>query len=90
MLYRKIIAVCSQILPDRTHQYAVWAERRIVTAKMLVPLGFRGLAYWRKVAICLVLSGFTKAGVASWRNDCSHSVRDLLSSPLLSKTQGLK
>ena len=30
MLYREIIAVCSEIHVDKTNQYTVWAERTIV------------------------------------------------------------
>jgi len=29
MLYREIITVCSAIHTHKTHQYTVWAERRI-------------------------------------------------------------
>ena len=35
MLYREIIAVCSEIY-TKTHKYAVWAERRIFLVLKLV------------------------------------------------------
>jgi len=41
MLYREIIAVCSEV--HTKHKYAVWAERRIVYAKLVVRIVTTGL-----------------------------------------------
>jgi len=41
MLYREIIAVCSQI--HTKHKYTVWTERRIVDVKLVVHIVTTGL-----------------------------------------------
>jgi hypothetical protein len=47
MLYREIIAVCSEI--HTKHKYSVWAERSIVNVKLVVHIVTTGLERVKKL-----------------------------------------